>query len=151
GAQATNFLGHWQTDGTDIYCSDRRGGLDFALSVSGADKYVLNLIGTQNAFGSTVTAFKLLLGIDNQTLGHYVLKAGYGTNGTVELVLPYLQGGSHTLHVFWDGVASYSGLRIKQVKLLSVSGSTNQTGIKDWAAQMMADQSGMDNTNSVIG
>jgi hypothetical protein len=150
GAQATNYLGQWQVDGTDIYCLDRRGGLDFALPIGNADKYVLNLVGTPNEYNSLQGSFKLLLGIDNQTLGHYFLNAGYGTNGAVELVLPYLQAGQHTLHVFWDGVISYSSLRIKQVKLLSVSGSVNQAGIKDWAAQMIADESGMDNTNSVI-
>jgi len=150
GSQATNYLGNWQVDGTDIYCLDRRGGLDFDLSVSNPDKYVLNLIGTQNQLNPTETSFKLLLGIDNQTLGHYILNAGYGTNGAVELVLPYLQAGPHTLHVFWDGVASFSSLRIKQVKLLAVSGSTNQNGIKIWAAQMMEDQSGLDNTNALV-
>lgn len=150
GAQATNYLGQWQVDGTDIYCLGRRGGLDFALPIGNADKYVLNLIGTQDQYNSLQTSFKLLLGIDNQTLGHYILNSGYPTNGTVELVLPYLQAGNHTLHVFWDGVADHNSLRIKQVKLLSVSGSVNQAGIKDWAMQIIADESGMDNTNSVI-
>lgn len=151
GAQATNLLGQWQVDGTDIYCLGRRGGVDFSIPVSKADKYVLNLVGTQNQRNSLDTSLSLLLGIDNQTLEHYTLNAGYGTNGRVELVLPYLQAGAHTLHVFWDGYASYSNLRIKQVKLLSVSGQTNSAGIKTWAAEMIGDESGMDNTNPVIG
>jgi hypothetical protein len=152
GSQATNFLGNWQVDGNDIYALDRRGGLDFILSVSNADKYVFNLIGTQNQFNPFETKFKLLLGIDGQTLDHYTLNAGYGTNGEVALVLPYLKAGTHTVHVFWDGVASYSSLRIKQVKLLAVSGTdTNHNGIKDWADKMLADESGLDLTNNVIG
>jgi hypothetical protein len=151
GARATNYLGNWQADGTDIYCLDRRGGVDFSLPLATADKYVLNLIGTQNQNNPFETSLSLLLGIDNQPLEHYTLNAGYGTNGTVELVLPYLEAGTHTLHVFWDGVASYSSLRIKRVKLLAVSGSKNPNGIKEWAAQMIADQSGMDNSNQVIG
>jgi PA14 domain/Bacterial TSP3 repeat len=150
GALATNYLGNWQVDGTDIYCLDRRGGVDFNLPVAKADKYVLNLIGTQNQNNSFETSFSLLLGIDSQTMEHYTLNAGYGTNGAVELVLPYLQAGPHVFHVFWDGYASYSSLRIKQVKLLAVSGATNHAGIKEWAAQMIADQSGMDNTNPIV-
>ena len=150
GAQATNYLGSWQVAGTDIYCLGRRGGVDFSLPIKNPDKYVLDLIGTQNQRNSLETSLSLLLGIDSQTLEHYSLNAGYGTNGTVELVLPYLQAGNHVLHVFWDGYASFSNLRIKQVKLLSVSGSTNQAGIKDWAAQMIGDESGMDNSNAVI-
>ena len=152
GAQAINHLGNWQVDGNDIYALDRRGGLDFSLSVSNADKYVLNLIGTQNEPNPFVTQFKLLLGIDDQTLGHYFMKANYGTNGEVALVLPYLLAGSHTVHLFWDGYASYSSLRIKQVKLLAVSGAdANHNGIKDWAEAMIAGESGLDNTNATIG
>jgi len=152
GSQAINLLGGWQVDGNDIYALGRRGGLDFNVSVANADKYVLNLIGTQNQFNPFETKFKLLLGIDGQALGHYTLSGGYGTNGTVELVLPYLKAGTHTVHVFWDGVASYSSLRIKQLKLLAVSGSdANHNGIKDWAEKMISDESGLDNTNTVIG
>jgi hypothetical protein len=152
GSQATNLLGNWQVEGNDIYALDRRGGLDFNLTVSNSDKYVFNLIGTQNQFNPFETKFKLLLGIDGQTLGHHTLNAGYGTNGVVEVVLPYLPAGSHTVHVFWDGVASYSSLRIKQVKLLAVAGSdTNHNGIKNWAEEMIAGESGLDNTNAIIG
>ena len=151
GSQATNFLGNWQADGNDIYALNRRGGMDFILPVDNADKYVLNLIGTQNQPNKFETSFKLLLGIDGQTLGHYTLNGGYGTNGTVELMLPYLKAGTHTLHLFWDGVADYSSLRIKEVKLLSVSGSdSNTNGIKDWAENMIQTESRLDNTNTII-
>jgi hypothetical protein len=151
GAQAVNYLGNWQVDGSDIFALDRRGGLDFNFSVGSADKYVLNLIGTQNQSNNFQTSFKLLLGIDGQTLGHHTLNGGYGTNGTIELVLPWLAAGSHTIHVFWDGAASYSSLRIKQLKLLAVSGAdANGDGVKDWAEQMMNDESGLDFTNGVI-
>ncbi len=151
GAQATNLLGGWQVDGSDLFALDRRGGVDFNLNVKQADKYVVNVVGTQNQPNAFATSFKLLLGIDGQTLGHYTLNAGYGTNGEVALVLPYLPAGAHTLHVFWDGVASYSSLRLKQVKLLSIAGpDANHNGIKDWAEKLMADESGLDNTNAVI-
>lgn len=151
GAQATNYLGNWLVDGSDIYALDRRGGLDFVLPVAKADKYVLNLVGAQNRPNSPVTAFKLMLGIDGQKLGHYTLNAGNGTNGRVELVLPYLQSGTHTLNVFWDGVSGRSSLRIKQIKLLAVEGAdANQNGIKDWADKMITDESGMDLTNAML-
>jgi hypothetical protein len=151
GSQATNYLGSWQVDGNDIYALDRRGALDFNLSVSNADKYILNLRGTQNIRNPWQTKFKLLLSVDGQSLGQYVLKGGYGTNGEVTTTLPYLKAGPHTVRVFWDGAASFSSLRIKWVKLLAVSGAdTNHNGIKDWADRMMADESGLDLTNGVI-
>ena len=152
GAQAVNYLGNWQVDGNDIYALDCRGGLDFNLTVNTADKYVLNIIGTQNQINPFEVKFKLLLGVDGQTLGHQTLNAGYGTNGEVALVLPYLKAGTHTVHVFWDGYASFSSLRIKQVKLLAVAGAdANQNGIKDWAENMIHAESGLDKTNPVIG
>jgi hypothetical protein len=152
GSRATNYLGNWQVDGTDIYAMDRRGGLDFNLTVSSADKYVLNLVGTQNSYNPMEVKFKLLLSIDSQTLGHYTLTAGYGTNGQVELVLPYLNAGAHTVHVFWDGVAGFSSLRIKELKLLAIAGAdANQNGIKDWADKMIATESGVDATDAVVG
>ena len=151
GAQATNFLGHWQADGTAIYALDRRGGLDFVLSVSKADKYMFNFIGTQNQTNPLETSFKLQLGIDGQTLGHYILNVVTTTNGELALALPYLKAGSHTVHVFWDGVASDSSLRIKRVKLLAVSGTaTNQNGLKDWVNNMVRAESGLDTTNATI-
>ena len=149
GSQATNYLGAWQVEGSDIYALDRRGGVDFNLPIQQADKYVLNLVGTQNQANTTDNSFKLLLGIDKQNLGHYLLNAGYGTNGVVELVLPYLPAGNHVFHLFWDGVAGGT-LRIERIKLLAVSGSQTK-GIKDWARAMMADQCGLDQTNAVIG
>jgi hypothetical protein len=152
GAQATNLLGRWQVDGNDIYCLDRRGGVDFNLTVTNADKYVLNLIGTQNQTNPFEARFKLLLGIDGQSLGHFTLNAGTGTNGEVSLVLPYLNAGTHTVHVFWDGFANYSSLRIKQVQFLSVAGADmDHNGVKDWADRMVSDESGFDRTNMVIG
>ncbi len=151
GAQATNLLGRWQVEGTDIYALDRRGGMDFVLTVTNADKYVLNLTGCQNQRNPLESRFKLALALDGQALGFHYLKAQLHTNDTVEVVLPYLPAGRHTVHVFWDGVASYSSLRIQEVKLLSVDGAdANHNGIKDWAEQMMADESGLVLTNAVI-
>ena len=150
GALATNWLGNWQVDGNDIFCLDRRGGLDFNLSFNKADKYVLNLLGTQNQNNPFETSFKLFLSVDGQTLGHFPLNAGYGTNGEVALVLPFLQAGQHTVHIFWDGHASFSSLRIHQVRLLGVAGVTNSAGVKNWAMKMIRDESGLDITNGVI-
>jgi hypothetical protein len=151
GSQGTNFLGKWQVDGNDIYALSRRGAVDFNLTVSNSDKYVLKVIGAQNASPSLGTGFSLVVSIDGESTGHRTLNATYGTNGVLDIVTPYLTAGAHTVHVFWDGAADYTSLRIKQVKLLSVAGpDANGNGIKDWVEKMLADESGMDLTNPVI-
>jgi hypothetical protein len=151
GSQATNLQGRWQVDGNDIYALSRRGAVEFNLTVSNADKYVLKVIGTQNVPNSLESGFSLVISIDGESTGHRTLNATYGTNGVVDIVTPYLTAGTHTVRVFWDGAADDSSLRIKQVKLLSVAGpDTNGDGIKDWVEKMLADESGLDFTNLVI-
>jgi hypothetical protein len=175
GSQATNFLGNWQVDGNDIYALSRRGAVEFHLKVSKADKYVLKVIGTQNMPDSLEPGFSLVISIDGESTGHRTLNATYGTNGVVDIVTPYLTAGTHTVRVFWDGVADDSSLRIKQVKLLSVADpkasqtvsrsrnsrvgakllsaagpNANGNGIKNWVGEMLADESGLDLTNPVI-
>jgi hypothetical protein len=86
GSQATNFLGKWQVDGNDIYALSRRGAVQFNLTVSNADKYVLKVIGTQNVPGSLETGFSLVVSIDGESTGHRTLNAVYGTNGVVDIV-----------------------------------------------------------------
>jgi hypothetical protein len=175
GSQATNFLGNWQVDGNDIYALSRRGAVEFNLTVSQADKYVLKVIGTQNVPVSLETGFSLVVSIDGESPGHRTLNATYGTDGVVDIVTPYLTAGTHTVRVFWDGAADFTSLRIRQVKLLSVADpkpsqtisryqnsrvgeklssaaapNANGNGIKDWVEKMLADESGLDLTNPVI-
>jgi hypothetical protein len=174
GSQATNLLGNWQVDGDDIYALSRRGAVDFQLTVSKADKYVLKVIGTQNVPRSLEPGFSLVVSIDGESTGHRTLNATCGSNGVVDIVTPYLSAGTHTVRVFWDGAADFSSLRIKQVKLLSVAdpkpmqtisrsrnsrvgeklssaaSNANGNGIKNWVEKMLADESGLDLTNPVI-
>ncbi len=150
GAQATNLLGRWQADGTDIYSLDRRGGLQFTLTTTNADKFLLEVQGTQNLPRSPLRTFDLVVAVDGESLGHNQLTAGYGTNGVVAYVTPYLAAGAHTVRVFLDGGARFSSLRIKWVKLLSIVGpDANGNGIKDWIDTMVGAESGQDSGASL--
>ena len=145
GAQAHILLGRWQADGTDIYALDRRGEVEFKLTTTSADKFLLKIEGAQNQPGSQLTVFDLLPSVDGESLGHRTLTAGYGTNGIVEYLTPFLPAGTHKVRVFWDGAANYSSLRIKQVKLLSIIGAdANRNGIKDWVDKALETESGLD-------
>jgi hypothetical protein len=150
GARGRIILGRWQVNGADIYALDRRGAVEFKLTTKSADKFLLRLEGTQNQPGSPYTAFNLLLSVDGESLGHRTLTAGYGTNGTIECLMPFLVAGKHTVRVYWDDAISGSSLRIRQVKLLSIAGAdANRNGIKDWVESALKAESGRDTNASL--
>jgi hypothetical protein len=147
GAQGTNFLGRWAVEGKDLYALDRRGSVDFVLSNARANKFLLQVEATQNESGSPVQVFELMVSLDGEDLGRHLLYAGYGTNGIVEYVTPFLGKGNHTVRVFWEGAASHSSLRLHQVRLEKIGGpDSNGDGITDWVAAMLAAESGLDPT-----
>jgi hypothetical protein len=145
GAQGQPVLGQWKTDGMGLYALDRRGEVQFMLPTSSADKLLLEVTGTQNQAGSACSTFDLILSIDGECLGHRTLHAGYGTNGVVICLLPYLKPGPHTVQIFWDASANFSSLRIQRVRLRSVAGADgNGNGIKDWVEKALFAESGHD-------
>src|SRR5207249_1829624 len=99
GAQGTNTLGSWQVDGNDIYALDRRGSIEFNLSNTRTNKFLLQVEGIQNYPRSRFNILDLVVSIDGENLGHRPLAAGYGTNGIVEHVTPFLRNGKHTVRV----------------------------------------------------
>lgn len=145
GADGTNLLGRWRVDGNDLYALDRRGSVEFVFSNANTNKFLLQIEGTQNHPGSSVKNLDLVVSMDGENLGHRPLVAGYGTKGMVEYVTPFLRRGKHTVRVFWDDAASFSSLRIKQVRLESVAGpDSDGDGIQDWVAAMLNAESGRD-------
>jgi len=149
GADGQALMGQWKADGTALYALDRRGEVQWTLATSSADKFLLRVDGTQNLAGSSLSAFDLILYLDGECLGHHTLQAGYGTNGMAVCLTPYLKPGRHTVQVFWDGAASFSSLRITQVRLQSITipnsnGNGIKNGIKDWVDRALFTESGHD-------
>jgi hypothetical protein len=150
GAYGRAIMGRWETDGAGIYALDRRGEVEFKLTTTSADKLLLRLEGTQHRADSPHTVFSLLLSVDGESLGHRTLTAGYGTNGIVEYLTPFLPAGTHKVRVFWDGTTDVNSLHIKQVKLLSIAGAdANHNSIKDWVERALKAESGRD-TNAPL-
>ena len=149
GSQGRAVLGRWQADGTDLYALDRRGAVEFTLTPANPDKFLLELEGTQNQPNSPVKTFDVILSVDGESLGHHVLTTPYGSNGVTAYVTPFLKAGTHTVRVFWDGAASFSSLRIKQVSFKSVADAdSNHNGIKDWVERTLKTESGLDTNTS---
>ena len=150
GAQGTNFLGRWQVQGTDLVALDRRGSVDFVLSNTLTNKFLLQVEGTQNSPRNPVPSLNLMVWLDGENLGHQPLYATYGSNAVVEYVTPFLKRGKHTVTVFWDDAASFSSLRLKEVRLEQIGGpDSNGNGITDWVEAMLEAESGLD-TNAVL-
>ena len=150
GAQGSVVMGSWQADGTDIYAVSRRGEVEFKLTTTTADKFLLQIKGAQNQSGSPHTTFNLMPSVDGESLGHRTLTAGYGTNGILDYLTPFLAAGTHTVRVFWDGAPSFSSLRIQQIRLLGIAGGdANSNGLKDWVDKALETESGMD-TNMTL-
>jgi hypothetical protein len=70
----------------------------------------------------------------------------------VECWTPYILPGPHSLRIVWDNAESYTALELVAVHVqIGLGPDENGNGIKDWVDQLVQTQSGMDNTNSVIG
>jgi hypothetical protein len=134
GANISNELGNWQADGTEIYDLDRRGYVEYTVTIPSADVYRLVLDGReQNSSVTNTSSFDLQAYVDGEYLGRQTLQATTSSYGFIHLYTPYLQPGSHTVRIFWDNAASGTSLRIKDVRLQILGGpSTNGTGLKNW-------------------
>jgi len=153
GVQAgTNRLGNWTTNGTDLVAANRRGSVEYDFNVSTADLYKLRIEATQNVPFNKSDTFPLLLTLDGQSLGRQNLTVQPGVVSAVECWTPYILPGPHSLRIFWDNAESYTALELVAVHVQTGLGpDENGNGIKDWVDQLVQTQSGMDNTNSVIG
>jgi hypothetical protein len=146
GADVGNRLGSWQIDGAEIYALDRRGYVEYNVTVPSADVYRLVVEGReQNASLTNTSSFDLQLYVDGEYLGRQTLAATPATYGTIHLYTPYLQPGTHTIRVFWDNAASITSLRLKDIRLQILGGpSTNGSGIKDWVVSRLHAMCGID-------
>jgi len=153
GSQAdANRLGEWQeeTNG-DLTAQNCRGSVEYTFTVPAADVYQVQINGVQNLPYSSLTNFDLILSVDGVALGHHNLAARGRTSGTVKCLTPYLAAGQHSLKIFWDNSESYTQLRLQTVRVQTGFGpDSSGSGMKDWVAALINDQSGLDITNSTI-
>jgi hypothetical protein len=145
GSQATGGrLGQWITDGADIYAANRRGYVEYTLSVPNADVYRLEVEGRANEFAQNTNNFDLVLSVDGESLGHSTLTTSQTANGKVGAFTPWLTAGAHVVRIFWDNAASAKSLRIKFVRLQTISGAdANGNGRKDWIETLLASRNGL--------
>lgn len=153
GVQAsTNRLGNWTTNRTGLVAANRRGSVEYDFNVPAADLYKLRIEATQNVPFNPSDNCTLLLTLDGQSLGRQYLTIQPGVVSAVECWTPYILPGPHSLRIVWDNAESYTALELVAVHVqIGLGPDENGNGIKDWVDQLVQTQSGMDNTNSVIG
>jgi len=152
GAQATsNRLGAWTTNRNDLVAADRRGSVEYDFSLPTADLYKLRIEATQNKPFNPSDTCLLRLTLDGHSLGQHALAVQPGAVSALECWTPYLLPGPHSLRILWDNAKSGTALELVAVHVQTGLGaSDNGSGLKDWVAQLVQTQSGMDLTNSVI-
>jgi len=147
GSETNAVLGQWQANGTELYAIDRRGHVEYTVTLSAADVYRVEVEGReQKTYRTEPSQFDLQLYVDGEYLGGQTLVATTNTYGKVHVFTPWLLAGSHTIRVFWDNGASLTSLRIKSVRVQSLGGpDANQNSVKDWVETRLSNQSSVDN------
>lgn len=153
GSEATNTVGNWIVDGTDLVAEGLRGIAQFQFTLPASDKYKLQIYGAEaSALGPSRRIFNLALTVDGQFLGHVNIVATNSWGGVAECLLPFLTAGPHTLSILWDNASSYTRLRLESVHLQTGLGTDSTgSGIKDWVQEVVNEESGLDVTNQTIG
>ncbi len=145
GADISSQLGSWQVDGTEIFALDRRGYVEYSVTVPSADVYRLVVEGREQDPQTNSCSFDLQAYVDGEYLGRQTLQATTSTYGAIHLYTPYLQPGSHTVRVFWDNAASWTSLRLKDVRLQTLGGpATSNNGMKNWVNSRLHTMCGFD-------
>jgi hypothetical protein len=145
GSQATaDRLGQWTTEGAEIYAVDRRGYVEYSLSVPVADVYRLELEGSANGYAENINIFDLVMSIDGESLGSTRLTTFGSAAGKTGAFTPWLTPGTHVIRIFWDNPARAKSLRIKSIRLQAFPGiDANSNGVKDWVERLLASRNGL--------
>ena len=93
GADISDKLGSWQVDGTEIYDLDRRGYVEYSVTIPSADVYRLVVEGREQDPQTNSSSFDLQAYVDGEYLGRQTLQATTTTYGAIHLYTPYLQTG----------------------------------------------------------
>jgi regulation of enolase protein 1 (concanavalin A-like superfamily) len=145
GVKTAGQLGAWGVDGGVLYALDRRGYVEYELSLPTADMYQVEVEGFSHNRHDFDSLFYLLPSINGEPLGRKTLDAGPGKTGTVRILLPWLSAGTHTLRLYWDNARKGRSLAIHAVRLQSLQGpDTDGNDVKDWVEDWLKAECGVE-------
>jgi hypothetical protein len=153
GVAGSGKVGRWAKEGNALCALDERGAAEYAIQAPADNVYRIEIEG--RGYGDTDKTFQMpvIISIDGEHLGRFLLRNDAQTNGFVRCFTPMLKAGTHTLRVYWDGARSYRFLRLEAVRLQALAGAdANQNGVKDWVENRLLVQSGVENvpTESIV-
>lgn len=145
GASAVATIGRWTVDGDAIFAIDRRGGLEFDVSVDVGDIYRIELeASSRNAFDPDRT-FAILFYAGDEFLGQALLSADFTSAGKVHVLTPWLKAGIHRVRVFWDNARAGRSIQVQALRLQGLEGpDRNRNGVKDWVEEKLVRENGVE-------
>ncbi len=144
GAATNRATGHWFVDGSSIFSDSRRGELEYRFALPTQDMVRVEVeaahlwrISADAPFQTEKTS-GLDFYVDGIYLGSRQL-ASVGGATNVQIFLPVLSSGEHTLTVFWENLERRLALQVKELRFQQLGGpDANGDGIKDWMQASLA-------------
>ncbi len=148
---AVDRLGAWDSMGSELYCENRRGALDFDLAVPENDLYRIEIEGGSHSPFDPDGNFYLVASLDGERLGRVLLDAGAARYGRVGLLTPFLASGVHRLRIYWDNALQSRTFRLKAVRLQALHGpDADRDGRKDWVVAKLSAENGFDGSGDSV-
>jgi hypothetical protein len=149
GNAASQTLGNWVSDGAGIYAADRRGYVEYVLNAPADEAYRIEIEGRERSYKRPFVELPLIVSIDGEYLGRFILPYSAQANGFVRCFTPFIKAGPHTIRIYWDNAESRCSLYLQGVRLQSLIGpDSNNNGIKDWVENRLLSQSGIEVVSS---
>lgn len=139
GAAPTGLLGSWATNGTALYALNRRGYAEYQWTAGTPDVYRIEIEANDHADFTGWQNYELRIEIDGTYVGRHYLWSSNNAPGTVAVLTPWLNSGTHLVRIFWDNAASYKSLQIRRILVQRISGpDANANGVSDWVDSRLA-------------
>ncbi len=143
GSAGVPSFGRWVGEGTGIYAADLRGSVDYTVNAPSDDVYRIEVEGREHGRKGPAVKLPLILSIDGEYLGRFVLPYGPKTNGFVHCFTPFIKAGKHTVRVFWDNSDDHNSLYLQALRLQSLlGGAVSANGMKKWVENRLEAQCG---------
>lgn len=121
GAGFVDKLGGWQVEGGAVCANDRRGWVEYDVTLADANVYKLEMQLREGSFGNDFSC-DLDIYVDGALVASPVVRLA--KEGTVTNVfLPYLASGTHWVRIVWDNYRSSTALQIDELRWLGLTAS----------------------------
>jgi hypothetical protein len=145
GAGASRRLGRWVNENTGLNGLDERGSVEYVVQAPADDAYRIEVEGRGHSDRSDPFDSPLIVSVDGEYLGRFILPYDSRTNGFVRCFTPFLKAGPHIVRIYWDGARNHASLYLEAVHLQSLAGEdANHNGVKDWVENRLLAQSGVE-------